>query len=330
MRRYQRLTIEEREEISRQLAMGHRLRAIARTLNRSASTLSREIKRCRGQDIYRAIPAERRAQRNAHRPRKRRKLENHQRLRETVIDFLNRQWSPEQIANTLKIMYPADKTMQVSHETIYAYLYVKPRTNLRIQLAKSLRQQHKRRRKNGQDRRKYSPIQNYLGIDQRPLEANSRVVPGHWEGDLLMGSRGLSALGILVERVTKKLLLAKLSGQDSTTVRKAFALRFSRLPKNVKRSLTYDQGKEMAEHRLFTKQTKIQVYFAEPHSPWQRATCENINGLLRQYFPKGTNFHKISYQQVNRVENLLNERPRKSLNWLSPDQVFAQTVALEL
>lgn len=330
MGEYHRLNFYEREEISRQLAMRLTYREIARNLNRSASTVSREIKRCYRVHLYRAMNAHLRASILAQKPRHLPKLEKNPVLKDMIIEQLKEQWSPQQIANRLRTMYPDDMTMQVSHETIYAYLYVKPRTTLKKELIQSLRRRHKHRRVRNKTRKPLGSVQDYVGIDQRPPEANERVIAGHWEGDLVMGRMNRSALGTLVERTTRKVLLVRLKSQDSANVRRSFAIKFRHLPKSLKRSLTYDQGKEMAEHKLFTKQTKICVYFCDPRSPWQRGSSENTNGLLRQYFPKGTDFSKIPLAKINRVQELLNNRPRQTLNWLTPNEVFNQTVALEL
>ena len=231
-------------------------------------------------------------------------------------------WSPEQIAKRLKVLYPTDMAMQISHESIYSYLYVLPRGALRKELVKSLRRHHINRRVKGKDRRKSSPIQDCISIEERPAEVADRIIPGHWEGDLIMGSRNLSALGTLVERTTRMTLLVRLKDKDAGAVRKAFAREFQRLPEGLKRSLTYDRGQEMAEHKLFTKSTRIQVYFAYPHSPWERGTNENTNDLIRQFFPKGTDFTKISLREIKRAQNMLNDRPRKTLEFLTPHEVF--------
>jgi IS30 family transposase len=330
MRQYQHFSFNEREELSRQLAKNISLRVIAGTLDRSPSTISREIKRCNNRLEYRAIKAQKKAVKLAQTQRRKPKLETNMLLRNRVMEQLKDRWSPEQIANRHKVVYPDDMPMQVSHETIYRYLYVYPKATLKKQLIASLRRAHKHRRNGYKDRRKFSPIQDYSGIAQRPSEADSRLIPGHWEGDLVMGKANRSALGTLVERTTRKVILVRLRHQDSATVRKAFANKLRHLPKSLKRSLTYDQGKEMAEHKLFTAQTKISVYFADPHSPWQRGSNENTNGLLRQYFPRGTDFSKVSSKRINKVQESLNNRPRQTLKWLTPNEVFAQSVALEV
>ena len=212
--------------------------------------------------------------------------------------------------------------MSISHESIYTYLYVLPRGALKKELIHYLRQKHNVRFPRQKRRLKSSPIQDIVSIEERPKEVADRCVPGHWEGDLLIGQLNRSALGTLVERTTRFTLLVHLQSQDARSVRHAFARELRTLPKQLRRSLTYDQGKEMREHRLFTKSTKIRVYFAHPHCPWERGTNENTNGLIRQFFPKGIDFKKISRYEVKRVQTLFNERPRKILGWRTPAEVF--------
>lgn len=226
----------------------------------------------------------------------------HEPLKQYVLKQLDQLWSPEQIAKRLKILYPSDRAMQISHESIYSYLYVQPRGTLRKELVKCLRRRHiNRRARGGKSRRNCHPIQDYISIEERPAEVADRTVPGHWEGDLLMGHNNGSALGTLVERTTRMTFMVQLKDKDAAAVRKAFAQEFKHLPKALKRSLTYDHGQEMAEHRLFTKNTRIQVYFAHPHSPWERGTNENTNDLIRQFFPKGTDFSKVSLKKIKQA-----------------------------
>jgi IS30 family transposase len=323
MTHYPRLTVLEREEISLGLAKELSLREIAGLLGRSPSTISREISRnAEHRYPYRAVMSHGRASKLARIPRKKRKLDTNSSLKQYVLDRLDKRWSPEQIAKSLKALYPMDMSMQVSHESIYSYLYVLPRGSLRKELTRCLRRQHIMRRKRSNSRHKTCPIQDYLSIEERPVEVADRIVPGHWEGDLIMGRRNASALGTLVERVTRMTFLVKLKSKDATSVREAFAQEFQHLPEGLKRSLTYDQGQEMAEHKLFTKDTKIQVYFAHPHSPWERGTNENTNDLVRQFFPKGTDFSKVSYKRIKEVQSLLNDRPRKVLEFFTPHEVF--------
>ena len=328
MRSYTRLTFAEREEISRQLAAGSRLRMIARQLGRAPSTIGRELHRAeRTRSTYRATRGQCVAQRHAQRPRK---LVTNPRLQAYVHAQLAQRWSPEQIATRLAAAYPGDATMRVSHETIYTYLYVLPRGALKRELLRCLRhrRKHRKNRRARHDRRGHIP--DMLSIEERPAEVAERTVPGHWEGDLLMGRWHASALGTLVERTTRTTLLVPLRAKDATSVRQAFAREMRTLPRQMTRSLTYDRGMEMAEHKLFTRETRIQVYFAHPHSPWERGTNENTNGLIRQFFPKGTDFSKVSRREIKHVQDLLNGRPRKVLNWRTPSEAFHNVpVALE-
>jgi IS30 family transposase len=244
-------------------------------------------------------------------------------LRTTVFALLAQRWSPEQIARGLPQRYPDEPTMRISHEAIYTYLYVLPRGAFKRELVRYLRQRHRFRRPR-KVRLKPRPIQDIVSIDERPAEVADRTVPGHWEGDLLVGHANASALGTLVERTTRFTLLVPLKARDAATVRQAFARELRTLPAQLRRSLTYDQGQEMCEHRLFTKQTKMRVYFAHPHCPWERGTNENTNGLLRQFFPKGTRFNQVSRKEIKQVQAMLNDRPRKVINWHSPAHAFNQ------
>ena len=330
MEKYQRLNLFEREELSRCLAMNYSYRQTSAVLQRSPSTIYREITRRNLTRVnYRALYAQQQAQLSAQKSRKQRKLDKNLKLQNIVIEYLQLRWSPEQIAKRLKILYPNDMTMHVSHETIYAYIYVHPREHLKRQLLMHLRRKHKYRRIKNKERKKSYPIQDFVSIEDRPPEIASRTIAGHWEGDLMMGSMNKSAIGTLVERKTRMTFIVKLKAKNASTVRKAFALKLNRLPDTLKKSLTYDHGQEMAEHKQFTQDTKIQVYFAHPHSPWERGTNENTNALIRDFFPTGIDFSKISTYQIKRVENLLNDRPRKILGFYTPREVFTKTVALE-
>jgi len=324
---YYRLSMNEREEISLGLAQGKSRRYIASMLQRSPATVSREIRRNNytyGGYQYRASIAHSRACRRSRLPRKKRKLDTNEQLRQFVFEHLNKRWTPEQIAKRLKKLYPMDMTMHISHESIYSYLYLWPRGELRKVVLKCLRRRHKYRREYGKTRTKRRAIQDFISIEERPKEVASRIIPGHWEGDLLMGHNNASALGVLVERTTRMIFLVRLKDKDAQTVRIAFARKFKHLPEGLKRSLTYDNGQEMAEHKLFTKNTRIQVYFAHPHSPWERGTSENTNDILRQFFPKGINFKKVSLREINKVQNLVNDRPRKILDFSTPHEVFVK------
>ena len=321
---YRRLSLMEREELSRMLAAGHSLRAIGQALSRAPSTLSRELTRQHASPVtYRAVSAHQRAHRWVHHPRQPRKLATQPRLRTAVFSLLAQRWSPEQIARGLPQRYPHEPTMRISHEAIYTYLYVLPRGTFKRELVRYLRRRHRFRRPR-KVRRSSRPIQDLISIDERPLEVADRTVPGHWEGDLLVGHANASTLGTLVERTTRFTLLVPLKAKDAATVRRAFARELRTLPAQLRRSLTYDQGPEMREHCLFTKQTKMRVYFAHPHSPWERGTNENTNGLLRQFFPKGTRFARLSRREITQVQVMLNDRPRKILNWHSPAHAFHQ------
>jgi IS30 family transposase len=322
---YHRLNVNEREEISLGIAQGHSQYDIAISLSRSPSTICHEINRnTKYGQPYRAIQAQRHTDRLAHLARKKRKMDMNLPLKHYVLLHLEQLWSPEQIAKRLKILYPMDMKMQISPESIYSYLYVLPRGTLRKELVKCLRYHHINRRVHGKSRQKSCPIQDYLSIEERPAEVADRTIPGHWEGDLLMGHNNGSALGTLVERTTRMTFLVQLKDKDAATVRETFAKEFKHLPKGLKRSLTYDQGQEMAEHKLFTKGTQIKVYFAHPHSPWERGTNENTNALIRQFFPKGTDFSKVPLRSIKKAQDMLNDRPRKTLGFLTPHEVFSK------
>ena len=329
MSHYHRLTINEREDIVLGLAQGRNRREIALMLGRAPSTISREIRysnyKTTGRSLpYRAARAQTIANTKARMHRRKLKLDTNERLREFVFKHLNLRWSPEQIVKRLKILYPIDMSMRISPETIYSYLYLWPRGELRKVVLKCLRRTHKCRRKYAKGRPNNQAIQDFISIEERPKEVADRIIPGHWEGDMIMGHNNASGLGTLVERTTRMIFLVRLKNKDAQSVRIAYARKFKHLPEGLKRSLTYDNGQEMAKHKLFTKNTHIQVYFAHPHSPWERGTSENTNGLIRQFFPKGTNFDKVSLRQINQVQNMLNDRPRKVLGYLTPNEVFVK------
>lgn len=321
MGRYRRLAMEEREEISRQLSHGASYEQIAEQLGRQVSTISREVRKGGGNRwTYRAMRAQRRAVRNARcRKAGKYKLQQQPLLWAVVQAKLRRRWSPKQIAQWLRQTYAAEPMMHLSHEAIYTYLYVLPRGQLKAELLRALRRGRKRRRR-GQRREEpsTSALADMLSIEERPAEVAARTVPGHWEGDLLIGKYRQSCLGTLVERTTRTVLLVPLQSKQARAVRMAFARTIRRLPQQMRLTLTYDQGREMAEHQRFTKATQMQVYFAHPASPWERGTNENTNGLIRQFFPKGTDFHKVTRAEIKQVQHLLNERPRKVLGWRSP------------
>lgn len=332
--RYGRITNNEREDISRSLATGKTVTEIARELGRHRTTIFREIKRNCGKSGYRAFSASRRAQVSAgSRRRGRTRLEKNEHLRRYVLQGLSLQWSPRAISERLKVEYPLDMEMRVSHEAIYQYIYVLPRGELKRTLIQALRQEHayRHKQKASQPTETRGKIADMLSIEERPAEVEDRTVPGHWEGDLILGKNKHSALGTLVERTTRYTLLVPLGDKkDASTVREAFAKALCSLPIELKKSLTYDQGKEMSEHQRFTIDTGIQVFFAHPSSPWERGTNENTNGLIRQYFPKGTDFTDVSESEIKKVQLLLNDRPRAVLRYLKPDEVINDLVALKI
>jgi IS30 family transposase len=321
------LSLHEREEISRGLAAQRSLRSIARSLCRSASSLSREVRRNGGAGAYRAGRAEQRAWDRARRP-KACLLARSPRLRQCVAEKLQLQWSPQQIAAWLVRSYPSDQSMRVSHETIYRTLFVQARGALKRELTAHLRSHRKRRgarHAEGAGARAGS-IVGELSIRARPAEAEDRAVPGHWEGDLLCGSHG-SQIATLVERHSRWVMLQKIPDKNSVRVARALARKIRRLPKALRRSLAWDRGIEMASHKQFTLATDVQVYFCDPYSPWQRGSNENTNGLLRQYFPKGQDLSVYSQAQLDAIADRLNGRPRETLGWQTPAERFAQTVA---
>jgi len=329
MSQYTRLSLNEREELSRYLVLNYSYRQIGNILNRAPSTICREVqRRSLAPRLYRAVTAHNKAQKLARNSRRQRILDANPRLQHIVIRHLKNSWSPVQIAKRLKVLYPNDAAMRISHESIYAYVYVHPRRHLKRRLLLYLRRKHKFRRVKNKERQKSRPIQDFISIDDRPPEVNARKIAGHWEGDLIMGALNKSAIGTLVERTTRLTLIVRLKTKDAESARKAFARKLNRLPAHLKRSLTYDQGQEMAEHKIFTQKTNIKVYFAHPHSPWERGTSENTNMLIRDFFPKGTNFSKISSYRLRKVENLLNDRPRQILNFYTPREIFTKAVAL--
>lgn len=311
------LRLEEREEISRGLAAGRSIRWMARALGRSPSTVSREIRRNGGSQAYRASPSDRRAWDQALRPKPCR-LARHAPLRWRVAQKLALQWSPAQIAGWLRQKFPTDPDMQLSHETIYRSLFIQTRGALKKELMAHLRTRRQMRQaKGGVTKNGLGQIADAVSIRERPAEAEDRAVPGHWEGDLLCGSHH-SHIVTLVERASRFVMLLKLPSRDTATVVDALTKNIRKLPGRLRRSLTWDRRKEMAAHRDFTIATHVQVYFCDPRSPWQRGSNENTNGLLRQYFPKGTDLSQFSQAHLNKIALLLNQRPRKTLGFETP------------
>ena len=336
-RTYTHLDCTERAVIQVGLEQGQSLRSIAQSLDRSVSTVSRELHRngweppsCRkarrGRHPiaggYRAVCGEKRARKLARQPRKARRLVPGQPLWDEIVSFLQSGNSPEQISATLTRMHPDEPQFQISHETIYTAIYAMPRGELRKEIVSLLRQSRKKRRPRtrGEDRR--GSIPNMVSIHERPAEVEERLVPGHWEGDLIKGARNASAVGTLVERTCLFVTLAKVDNGSAASAEKGFSFVLNRIDAQRRLSMTYDQGKEMACHEKLSKNTGIKVYFADPHSPWQRGINENTNGLLRQYLPKGTDLSVFSQEELDQIALKLNARPRKSLGWKCPAEIF--------
>ena len=310
------------------LAQDYSLNDIAKKLDRYTSTISREILggSC-NKYTYRAGKAQRRAARNSRQRKKGNKILNNElRLKRYVYRKLRKKWSPAQIAKELKKDYPADMAMRIAPETIYAYLFVLPRGSLKKELLACLRQNRKRRHQQSRGVKMERKLEDMLSIEERPKEVEDRIIPGHWEGDLIIGKNNRSALGTLVERTTRTTILVPVKSKRAEEVARAFAKEVKKLPQQMKLTLTYDQGREMAEHKLFTKLTGVRVYFAHPRSPWERGTNENTNGLIRQFFPKGTDFNKVSRYEVKKAQHLLNGRPRAALDFQKPYEVFSQLI----
>lgn len=323
---YDRLSLSERIEIEKLLAQNFSYGEIAKQLKRNKSSIQRDVIKF-GKNRYKAIKALYRAVSFQSNKRWRRsKIKCNETLEKFVLEKLQFYWSPEQISVALKHHYPNDTSMHLSHETIYSYIYVHCKKELRIELTKQLRQKRKYRGNVRRGKDKRTTIADAIRIDERPVEVNSREIPGHWEGDLIMGKDRNSSIGTLVERSTRLVLLVHLKSRDAQTVRKAFVKAFKNIPVHLKRSLTYDNGSEMAQHKIFTRQSKINVYFTHPYSPWERPTNENTNGLLRDYFPKGMDLNSVTTTRLKEVQKQLNERPRKVLNWQTPTGVFKKMI----
>jgi len=318
------LQLQEREEISRGLAGGMTIRRIAKQLGRAASTVSREVRRHDGIEGYRACEADRGAWDRARRP-KRCKLAQRRRLQRAVARKLARNWSPQQVSAWLERRYAGDETMRVSHETIYRKLFIQARGALKKELLGHLRsgRQMRSSTKPGQGG---GQISEAISIRERPAEARDRAVPGHWEGDLLCGGKS-TQIATLVERHSRYVMLVKLKNKDSEQVARVLGKHILKLPSALRRSITWDRGSELAAHQAFTVATDVKVYFCDPHSPWQRGSNENTNGLLRQYFPKGSDLSLFSQRQLDRVAHELNQRPRMTLGWDTPADTLNRAVA---
>ena len=320
------LTLTEREEISRGLARGCSLRGISASLGRAPSTISREVRRHGGRARYRTSVADARTWRRAHRPKPCR-LATSAPLRALVATKLATDWSPQQIAGWLKRTFPDHPHMRVSHETIYVSLFVQSRGVLKKALIAHLRRRRRMRRsKQAGPGQQGGGIIDAVSIRERPAEAADRAVPGHWEGDMLSGARN-SHIATLVERQSRFVLLVRLPGKDTASVVEALSRAVRALPDGIMASLTWDRGSELAAHKKFTIATQVHVYFCDPQSPWQRGTNENTNGLLRQYFPRGTDLSTYTQEDLDAVAQRLNSRPRKTLGYVTPADRLAAAVA---
>ena len=319
--RYTQLQPEERITLASLHQQGWSIRAM---LGRSPSALSRELRRNRCEAGYASQPAQRAYEQRRIAVRPLAKLHPHGALWRVVCDLLSWRWSPQQIAATLRRMHPDDSAWHVSHETIYNAIYAYPRGELKKQLIALLRQgkSSRRPRSAGQDRR--GQIPEMVSIHVRPPEVNDRVMPGHWEGDLIKGAGNKSAVEVLVERSTRLVLLCKMPDASAESALAAFTAKLNLIAAPMRQSLTYDQGKEMARHQELAKATNMRVYFCDPHSPWQRGSCENTNGLLRQFLPKGEDLSQHDQDALDSIADLMNNRPRQTLGWLSPYQAFQQ------
>ena len=325
--RRDRLSLADRVEIALGVRLGESFTAIGARIGKSTSSLSREVGGRSGRSRYDAERCHRKAHLNARRLKPSKLAENH-RLRERVIHDLELLWSPQQITARLREDFPTDPEMWVSHETIYKSLYVQGNGALRKELAACLRSGRAHRRHRHPRGRKAEVIQNAVNISERPPEAEDRAVPGHWEGDLIFGKIGSRAIGTLVERTTRFVMLLDLTdGYTAEAVRVAMTAKIQELPTNLFKTLTWDRGAEMARHKTFTVDTGVQVYFCDPHSPWQRGTNENTNGLLRQYLPKGSDFSTLTEAGLDAAAGSLNNRPRQSLNWLKPAEALQALLA---
>lgn len=327
---YARLSFDERIEIEKLLSHKKSYAHIATVLNRSKSTIQRDVIQ-QGMDHYKAMKAEcLSVGKSSNRKSGKAKIKVCEALEKYVLEKLQLRWSPRQISVSLQRQFPENKAMQISHEAIYLYIYLHAKKELKTTLIAQLRQKRKYRGnvRRGADKR--TTIKDPVRIDERPEEVKGRLIPGHWEGDLIMGKERSSAIGTLVERTTRTIIIVPLKARDATAVRKAFEKEFKSIPLQMKKTMTYDNGTEMAQHKLFTKHTKIQVYFAHPYSPWERPTNENSNGLIRDYFPAGTDFSTISKARLKEVQNQLNERPRHVLDYRTPKEVFEEMILKQI
>jgi IS30 family transposase len=325
---YEQLRAEERFVIAREALQGASVRSIARHISRSPSTVSRELARnCVAGSMYWSDKAQASAELRRRSARQPTKLDPRGVLWPTVVTLLHWRWSPEQIATTLRRTFPLERQRHVSHETIYTAIYALPRGELRRQLISLLRQSRasRRPRSGGTDRRERIP--DMVSIHVRPPEVGDRLMPGHWEGDLIKGAGNRSAVGVLVERTSRMVLLARMPDATAESALAGFTLKLRSIAKPLRKTLTYDRGSEMVRHRELAAATGVRVYFCDPYSPWQRAGCENTNGLLRQYLPKGTDLSVYSQDELDAIADSLNTRPRRTLDWSTPLQVYSRMLA---
>ena len=331
MKKYKRLTLEEREQIHALVNQGKTNREISLHLNRSHTTISKELKRCGTKFEYSPSKAHKNARGKDSLRGRDQIVDSKPEVLQEVLKKLALKHSPQQISVSIKNECPDDPKRWISHESIYKYIYAFPRGELRKLFTGFLRSQRKLRKDRSNVHSRRGGIPDATSISERPKEVESREVPGHWEGDLIIGKNHKSALGTLVERTTRYLILVPIPGKkDAKSVREAFAEVLNEIDPSVRLSMTYDRGLEMAEHKILTEETGVKVYFADPSSPWQRGTNENTNGLIRQYFPKKTDFSKITLEEIKFAQNQLNERPRKVLGWETPKKAFKRLLgALE-
>lgn len=322
-RKYRHLCESERYMIVTGLKAGHSMRKIGRIVGRSASSISRELGRNSAEDGYDALLAHKQAKAKRQTPRIARKLNVYQHLRSYVMNKLERLWSPQQISGRLIKDFPDNKEMRISHETIYAFIYAMPKCGLRQELIANLRRKHPHRYKHGRDPNKQKArISDMVSIHDRPEEIEGRQVIGHWEGDLIIGKDHGSAVGTLVERKSRYMLLAHLNRHTGEETRLSFTRKLRDVPPELRQSLTYDQGKEMSQHKLLAAELNISVYFCDPRSPWQKGTVENTNGLIRQFLPKGSDLSDVAQEKLDEISHLLNTRPRKILDFQTPKEVY--------
>jgi transposase, IS30 family len=325
MRKYKRLTYEDRVKIETLLEQGKSKSEIAIYLSRSKSTITNEIKNYRGLK-YQAYWAQQCSHVCIRRRHTGNKIKDNPILEYYILMRIRQGWSPKQISQRLKEKHPKDRRMQASHESIYTYIYLKAKGELKKELISYLRQEKGERKRPVARSDRPSLIPDRVGIEHRPEEVKDRIVPGHWESDLIIGKDQKSAIGTIVERTTRFVLIVKLENRKANEVRRVFARELKELPEHMRKTLTHDNGSEMSQHKLFSKETQMQVYFANPYSPWERGTNENTNMLIRDFFPKGTDFNSIPSGKIKHVQELLNNRPRKTLNWKTPNEVFSDFI----